>query len=49
MPYMIKGKSVIKKTTGKVIGHSKNPKKYMKTLNAIEHGFKPTRNLLGKT
>jgi hypothetical protein len=41
MPYAIKGKSVIKKTTGKVVGHSSNPKKYLRTLQAIEHGFKP--------
>lgn len=37
MPYKIKGNSVIKKSTGKVVGHSKNPKKYLRTLNAIEH------------
>jgi len=47
MPYVIKGKSVIKKTTGKVVGRSKNPKKYMKVLNMVEHGWKP--NALGKT
>ena len=35
MPYGIRGKSVVKKNTGKVVGHSKNPKKYMKVLNAV--------------
>jgi len=43
MPYAIKGNRVVKKTTGKVVGTSKNPKKYMRTLQAIEHGFKPTK------
>ena len=43
MPYAIKGNSVIKKTTGKVVGHSSNPKEYLKTLNAIDHGWKPTK------
>lgn len=42
MPYAIKGKTVIKKDTGKVVGHSSNPKKYKKVLQAIEHGWKPT-------
>jgi hypothetical protein len=41
MPYKIKGKSVVKKSTGKVVGHSKHPKKYLKVLNAVEHGWKP--------
>lgn len=41
MPYQIKGNSVVKKSTGKVVGHSNNPKKYMQTLNAVEHGWKP--------
>jgi hypothetical protein len=43
MPYAIKGKTVIKKSTGKVVGHSSNPKKYIKTLRAVEHGWKPTK------
>lgn len=47
MPYSIRGNTVIKKTTGKVVGHSKNPKKYLRTLQAVEHGFVP--NALGKT
>lgn len=42
MPYAIKGNKVIKKDTGKVVGKSKNPKKYMRTLQAIEHGWKPS-------
>jgi hypothetical protein len=43
MPYAIKGKTVIKKKSGKVVGHSKNPKKYMRVLQAVEHGWKPGR------
>lgn len=49
MPYKIKNNKVIRSDTGKVVGHSKNPKKYIKTLRAIEHGWKPMKNLLGKT
>jgi hypothetical protein len=45
MPYAIKGKSVIKKTTGAVVGHSKDPKKYMRVLQAVEHGWKPGKKL----
>lgn len=41
MPYAIKENSVVKKDSGKIVGHSKNPKKYMRTLNAVEHGWKP--------
>lgn len=44
MPYKIKGNKVVKKTTGKVVGKSKNPKKYLRVLNAIEHGWKPAKN-----
>ena len=40
MPYMIRGKSVVKKNTGEVVGHSTNPKKYLKVLNAVEHDWK---------
>ena len=43
MPYQIKGNKVIKKDSGKVVGHSKNPKKYLRTLNAIEHGYVPSK------
>ena len=42
MPYKIVGKSVVKKDSGKVVGHSANPKKYLRTLQAVEHGWKPT-------
>ena len=42
MPYKIKGKTVVKAYTGKVVGHSKNPKKYMRVLQAVEHGWEPT-------
>jgi len=44
MPYEIKGNTVVKKDTGKVVGHSKNPKKYIRTLRAVEHGWKPSEN-----
>ncbi len=44
MPYEIRDKKVVKKKTGKVVGHSKNPKKYLRTLQSIEHGWRPTRN-----
>lgn len=47
MPYKIVGKSVVKKNTGKIVGYSKNPKKYMKVLNMVSHGIMP--NALGKT
>jgi hypothetical protein len=43
MPYAIKGNSVVKKDTGKVVGHSSNPKAYLKTLEAVEHGWKPKK------
>ena len=42
MPYAIHGKTVVKADSGKVVGHSQNPKKYIRTLRAIEHGWKPT-------
>lgn len=48
MPYQIQGNTVVKKSTGKVVGHSKNPKRYMRTLQAIEHGFKPTYSRIKK-
>jgi hypothetical protein len=41
MPYAIKGNTVVKKNSGKVVGHSKNPKKYLRVLEAVEHGWKP--------
>jgi len=45
MPYKISGSKVVKKNTGKVVGHSRNPKKYLRTLEAIEHGWKPTNKM----
>ena len=42
MPYEIRGKTVVKKNSGKVVGHSSNPKKYLRVLQAVEHGWKPT-------
>lgn len=44
MPYAIKGKSVVKKNTGKLVGKSSNPQKYVKLLRAVEHGWKPTKS-----
>lgn len=43
MPYFIKGNKVVKKYGGKTttVGSSKNPKKYKRTLEAVEHGYKP--------
>ena len=43
MPYKISGNSVIKADTGKLVGHSNNPKAYLRTLQAVEHGWKPSR------
>ncbi|HRT84648.1 MAG TPA: hypothetical protein P5523_08425 [Bacteroidales bacterium] len=40
MPYKIKGNKVVKKSTGKVVGKSKNPKKYLRVLQAVEHGWR---------
>ena len=48
MPYAIKNNTVVKKDTGKKVGKSKNPKKYLRTLNAIEHGFVPDKNWKSK-
>ena len=48
MPYKIVGNKVVKKSTGKVVGKSKNPKKYLRTLNAVEHGWNPTKKKKGK-
>lgn len=45
MPYKIIGNRVVKKDSGKLVGKSKNPKKYLRTLQAIEHNpnFKPIK------
>jgi len=41
MPYAKRGNTVIKKDTGEVVGHSQNPEKYMRVLQAVEHGWEP--------
>jgi len=41
MPYKVKGNTVVKADSGKVVGHSKNPKKYLRVLQAVEHGWRP--------
>lgn len=41
MPYKISGKKVVKKDTGKIVGKSNNPKKYLRVLQAVEHGWVP--------
>jgi shikimate 5-dehydrogenase len=38
MPYEIRGNTVVKKDTGKVVGHSKNPEAYLKALYAHSKG-----------
>lgn len=43
MPYKIVGNTIVKKSTGKKVGKSKNPKKYLRTLQAVEHGWRPTK------
>jgi hypothetical protein len=47
MPYIKKGKTVYKKIDGlKKVGSSKTmemAKNYYKTLQAVEHGWRPTR------
>ena len=43
MPYTIRKGKVIKKNTGKVVGHSSNPKKYLRVLQAVENGWKPKK------
>lgn len=43
MPYKIIGNSVVKRDTGKIVGKSKNPKRYLRVLQAVEHGWKPSK------
>ena len=43
-PYAVKGNTVVKADSGKVVGHSSNPKKYIRVLRAVEHGWRPTNN-----
>lgn len=48
MPYARKGNTIVKKDTGEVVGHSKNPKKYLRVLQAVEHGWEPPKKGKGK-
>jgi hypothetical protein len=48
-PYKIKGKTVVKSDTGKVVGHSENPEKYLRTLQAKEHNWRSGKTPSGKT
>ena len=48
MPYARRGNTVVKKDSGEVVGHSKNPEKYMRTLQAIEHGWEPGKKKMKK-
>lgn len=43
MPYVIRGNAVYRADTGVLVGHSSDPKKYLRTLNMIEHGVKPKK------
>ena len=43
MPYIRQGNTIRKADTGKVVGRSRNPQKYLHTLLAIEHGWKPKK------
>jgi len=40
MPYVVREGGVYRKDTGKLVGHSKSPKRYLRVLNAVEHGWK---------
>jgi len=45
MPYVVRYNdgegAVYRKDTGKKVGNSKNPKKYKRVLDAIDHGWRP--------
>lgn len=41
MPYVVRDDTVYR-DTGKRVGRSKNPKKYLRVLQAIEHGWRPS-------
>lgn len=43
MPYIIRGDKIYKKDTGELVGKSKKPKKYLRVLMAVEHGWKPKK------
>lgn len=45
MPYSVRGNTVVKKDSGKVVGHSKNPEKYIRTLRTVEHGWVPSKGV----
>lgn len=53
MPVESKGKSIIEKATGKVIGHSKSAKKAAaaaRVRNAISHtSWRPTKGRMGSS
>ncbi len=42
MPYVRKGNTIYKRG-GKKVGTSRSPKKYLRVLRAVEHGYKPSR------
>ena len=48
MPYKIVGDKVVKKDSGEVVGRSKNPKKFMRVLQAIHHGWNPPKKKVNK-
>lgn len=48
MPYKIKGNTVYRKDTGEKVGTSKDPEKYIRTLQAIEHNPKFAKKLVNK-
>jgi hypothetical protein len=46
MPVTTRGKKIVEKATGKVVGTSKSPamaKKAARVRNAVLHGWRPTR------
>ncbi len=42
-PYVIRDSGVYKADSGKLVGKSRNPKKYKRVLDAIEAGWKPKK------
>ena len=43
MPYVVREGGVYRKDTGKLVGKSSNPKKYLRVLQAAEHGWKASK------
>ena len=46
MPVVARGKKIVEKSTGKVVGHAKteaDAKKSARARNAALHGWKPTK------